>query len=59
MPVHAQMRCLISTWLVTSASPSLNDGRTFTAGVSQASFFCSTSLASISVAIAFVFDAIM
>ena len=28
MPVHAQMRCLTSTWLVVSASPSLNDGRT-------------------------------
>ena len=58
-PVHAQIRCFTSTWLVVSASPSLKLGRRLVTGVSHVSFPSSTSLASSSVVSAFVFDAIM
>src|ERR1051325_8000433 len=58
-PVHAQIRCLISTCLVTSSLPSLKLGRTWVTGSSQVSFLASTSLASISVVSVLVFDAIM
>ena len=59
MPVHAQIRCLMSTCRVVAASPSLNEGYASVTGSSQRSFFSSTSSASSSVVIAFVLDAAM
>ena len=58
-PVHAQTRCFIATCRVVLGSPSLKLGSTSVTGVSQVSLPASTSLASISVVRALVFEAIM
>ena len=59
IPVQAQIRCLTRTLCVVWASPSRKLGSNVVTGVSQLMRCSSTSLASKSVVMAFVFEATM